>query len=292
MKINHILIALAALAAAACTHSKPQPITIDSAKTFPDSVSIAVGNRLGMVALYDLMQNVPESIDKEEMWRGAMSVMDVDTANISYIYGIATGELLMRNYMMLAARTHVNKDLYLKAAKAIFMQDSLPTEAELQEAVKQYELVFDILEAQEKAAADAQVYASDEAAQNRILNEMVEQKLKADPAYQPIGNAGIMGNVVMHGDGVALAPEQYVTLDFSLSRIDSGSPIVSKTDVMIPVSNCYDPVIASLLPHLTVGETATFYVPYTLAYGVQGYPSINVGPCESVLASVTVKSVK
>lgn len=285
-------IAAVALILTACSNKNPEPLSIDSAKTFGDSASIAVGTRLGMVALYDVVQNVPEGVDKEEMWRGAMTVMDVDTANVSYIYGVAMGEMLMRNYRMLAARTDMNKTLFLNAVKGIFMQDSLPSDAELQQAVNQYNAIFDQLEAKEKAKADAQVYATDAAVQNRMLNEAVEQKLHADPAYQPVGNSGILADVTVQGDGVMLTPGQYATLDIALSRIDSGTEIIAKKDVMIPVDNCYDPLIASLLPYLSVGETATFYVPYQLAYGVQGLPNVGIGPCESVMATITVKSVK
>lgn len=293
MNIKSIMLPLALTFLASCSQNKSaNKVCIESAKNFTDSVSIAVGTRLGMVALYDVMQNVPEGVDKGEMWRGAMTVMDADTANLSYIYGIAMGEMLMKNYLMLASRTDINKPLFLNAVKGIFLQDSLPSDEELQSAVANYNLIYEKIESNEKAAADAKIYASEEAAQNRMLNEAVETKLKADSAYQPIGNAGILANVTVPGDSVPLASGKYVVMDIALSRIDSGSEIADKKDMMVPVDNCYDPLISSLLPYLSVGETATFYVPYLLAYGVQGYPNLAIGPCESVIATITVKSVK
>lgn len=293
MKLKNIAIALTALAAVACSkEQKSEPISIDRAENFADSVSIAVGNRLGLVALFDVVQNVPEGVDKEEMLRGAMTVMNTDTANISYIYGLAMGEMLMRNYRMLASRTDVNKDLFINAVKDVFMLDELPDDAEVNEVIRLYNAIYDQIEANERAAADAKVFDTEEAKQNRMLGEAVEAKLKADPDFQPLGDTAILVSVATLGDGTAFEPGQYPVMDITLSRADSGQKIIERSDVMIPAGNCNDALMASLLPYLSAGETATFYVPYQYAYGVQGLPQAGIGPCEGVMATITVKGVK
>lgn len=265
---------------------------MNEAQTFEDSLAVAVGNRLGYIALFDLVQNVPDSIDREEMWRGAMTVMNADTANVSYLYGLATGELLMRNYRLLSSRANVDKDLYLRAARTAFMRSDLPTDAELQEVVELYNLMYDQLEARERAAADAEVFNTEEARQNRMLADAVEAQLKADPAYEPVGNTGMLINVATPGTGASLTQVQYPVVDITLSRIDSGSVIVARQGVMVAMNNCQDPLLASVLPLLSQGETATVYVPYQYAYGVQGQPTVGIGPCESVMATITVNSAK
>lgn len=264
--------------------------TVADARSFEDSLAIVEGNRLGLVAAYDLKNNVPEAVDKEEMMRGALTVLDVDTANLSYIYGLSMGQMLFLHYRELAGMDPIDKELFINAVKTTFLADTLPAEQELQGLLALSDTVVDKAQAHQQARREAVVLETREAKENRMLGEAVAAKLMSNPEYAPAGESGLLKRVDAAGSGDVLPPTGYVRLDLTLNRIDSGEEIVKRRNFVVPVADARDVLVMSLLPYMSVGETATFFMPYGDAYGVLGNPGCGkgVGPCESVMATITV----
>lgn len=280
---------LLAVMATGCFRQVPENPTLADADDFTDSLAIAVGNRLGLMANFDLVNNVPDSVDKKEMLRAAMMVLETDTANMSFIYGLTMGQMLLMNYKDLAASENIDKELYINAAKAAFMLDSLPSEAEVEQILAQVNELQKRAKERASERADREIFATEAARLNRELGDAVAEKLLADGAYKPVASTGMLISVATPGDDNPLGRGDYAVVDLTLNRIDSGIEIASVQNRVVAVGNPNDPVLSSVLPYLSIGETATLFLPYGCAYGVAGEPKLKVGPCESVMATITLR---
>lgn len=267
----------------------PENPTLADAKTFDDSLTIATGQRLGLMALYDLA-NVPDSINKEEMMRGALDVISkIDTANMSYIYGLSMGQMLFMNYKNLSNKGDIDKELFINAAKAAFMSDTVPSDTEAAEIYRQFNDLQKRADERAREKAERALYETPAAKQNRQLADAVSEKLMSNPEYSKVGNGGILMRTITPGNGEKPDAQDVVLVDVTISRIDSRIEIQSRRDAAILAGNPRMDLLQAVLPYLSMNQTAEFFVPYEYAFGVGGDERLGVGPCESVLATVTLK---
>lgn len=261
---------------------------LKSAENFADSLNIVFSDFLGRSAAYEVATVPDFEIDKKEMMRGLRTVLGTDTANISYITGLRAGLNVLEFYRDLAETEHVDRNAFINSFEAAFLADTISLK-ELEMLKHQVDSLMDIKVRHEIEREEAEMFNSEDARLNRELGEAVADKLMSNPDFASVGSDGLMKRVITPGEGNVFAPDDVLTLDYTVRRADSRIEIVGRKDVQALFSRLYVPFLESTLPFMSTGETAEFFVPYQLACGVAGNESWKIGPCESLLVEITVK---
>lgn len=289
-----LILGVAALMAASCQPS-PKPQTLNAFKaeqlaaatSLEDSVIAIEGSFVG--AFFHLQtERMPGDINRQEVLRGMRDVMGTDTANNSYILGLQMGMRVLNTYKELAEGTEISKEAFVRTVSEAFRLDSVSME-QFQELQPEFEAMYERMRALAQERRELAMYDSEAARENRMLAEAVVAKLQSNPEYKPAGTQGIYKKEITAGNGEVIDPQSLILVTYSLSKIGSGEKVTQTAPVTMFASRPSNEVVASVLPFMSLGETAEFYVPYELAYGVGGQPRINVGPCESLMITLTVE---
>lgn len=254
-----------------------------------DSLSNALGAHYGLIGRDQLDNQLPETIDPAAVMTEIRTICATDTARRSYMSGITMGIILYNYYREQADRIGgSSRQQFIDAMTRTFTLDSVTDEqlAELKATLDPMtERSFLILqERMEKA-----VYNSREAKENRMLSDAVAAKLIGNPEFSAIGDKGLYMRNIVPGNGKMLNSSEEVRIDVTARRIDSHADVFSRIDVRVIVGNPIDPLLMNILPLMQMNETAEFFVPYELAYGTLGMKRRDIGPCESLLVTVSVK---
>ncbi|MDE6512900.1 MAG: hypothetical protein K2L05_01795 [Muribaculaceae bacterium] len=294
-------IALAAAALAGCCSKAPQPQTVKEvyeqnlaqATTFADSLIAVDGSFIGGVFNNRFTDYPAEAVgdDKREVLRGIRTIMAVDTADRSYLSGLQMGLEIMDIYRQLASQESFSKEKFLEVISQAFMVDSLNRD-ELRELQPLFQQMFSTVELRAQQRAEAETYNSKEASENRMMAAAVATKLKSNPDFREVGSDGLMQKTLTEGNGEVISPSQLITVSITERRAESGEVLRSIAPMQVYAGRPGHPVLASVIPFMSVGETAVFFVPYQLAYGTNGDASAKVGPCESIMAEVTIEEIK
>lgn len=287
----------AALLATACDRpAKPQNLTdfcnerVASATSLEDSVIAIDGSYIGAYFNYQAQQLPVKNINKAEMLRGMRDVLATDTANVSYLYGLQMGMAVLNTYKELSEGAEISKEKFIATMSDAFRLDSVSAE-QINLLQPQFEEIYSRMKELAKKRREAEVFNSEAARQNRMLAEAVGAKLQGSPEFKPAGSDGIMKHTLSEGTGEAINPNKVVTVSYTISRIDSGAEIRSENGSKMFGYRPNNEVLASVLPLMTKGEKAEFFVPYEKAYGVGGNSRLQVGPCESVMITVSIDDV-
>lgn len=295
------LIALAAVALGGCCHKAPEAHTIKQvyeqnmaqATTFADSLIAVDGTFIGGV-FNNRFTDYPAATvgdDKREVLRGIRTVMAVDTADRSYLSGMQMGLEIMDIYRQLASQESFSKAQFLEVISQAFLADSLNRD-ELRELQPQFQQMFTEVEQRARQRAESETFNSKEASENRMMAAAVAAKLKSNPDFSEVGSDGLMKKILTAGNGEVINPSQPITVSITELRAESGEVIRSIAPMQVYAGRPGHPVLASVIPFMSIGEKATFFVPYQLAYGTYGDASVKVGPCESIIAEVTIEEIK
>lgn len=291
-----IALILGAAAMCGCSNvSKPDSIKglyedrLAKAQTFSDTVVAVDGTFIGGIFnnRYRTYSHDLIGSDKQEMLRGIRTVLAADTANLSYISGLQMGLEIMDIYREHASIESFSKAKLIEAISDAFTLDSLNID-ELREMQAIYQQMATALELRAQERDQADIYNSKEAAENRIMGEAVIAKYKTNPDFSPVGSDGLLRKTVTAGSGEVINPNQPVTVAITERRADSGQVIRSIAPRAVFAGEPQHPVLESVLPYMSIGETSVFIVPYRLAYGTPGDPATKIGPCETIIAEVTV----
>lgn len=295
-----IAMVLGAAALCGCSHvSKPETLRevydsqLAGATTFGDTLIAVDGTFIGGI-FNNRFTDYPDEVvgtDKREVLRGIRTVMAVDTANRSYLSGLQMGLEIMEIYRELAAKEDFSKEKFLNVIAEAFNVDSLNRE-ELRELQGEFRQMFEKIDARAKERAEAEVFNSKEAQENRMMGDAVAMKFKSNPDFREVGSDGLMQKIVIAGDGEVIKPSQLVNVTITERRADSGQVIRSIAPVDVYAGRPMHPVLSSVIPFMSMGESAVFLVPYQLAYGTKGEPSCGIGPCETILAEVIIAPVE
>ncbi len=260
-----------------------------AAETFSDSIAAVNGTFIGGIFnnRYRSYSHDLIGSDKQEMLRGIRTVLAVDTANLSYLSGLQMGLEIMEVYRENAASENISKAKLLDVITDAFMLDSLNID-ELREMQAIYQQMALNIERRAQERAQAHIYNSKEAQENRMMGDAVMAKYKTNPDFSPVGSDGLLRKTVTEGDGEVLNPNLPVKVSITERRADSGQVIRAIAPRALFAGEPNHPVLASVLPYMSMGETAVFIVPYSLAYGTPGEPAAHIGPCETIIAEVTV----
>lgn len=263
---------------------------LGAAETFSDSVVAVNGTFIGGIFnnRYRTYSHDLIGSDKKEMLRGIRTVLAVDTANLSYISGLQMGLEIMDVYREHAASEKISKEALLSVISEAFMLDSLNID-ELREMQAIYQQMLVTLDRRAQERAQAHIYNSREAQENRMMGDAVISKYKTNPDFSAVGADGMLRKIVAAGSGDVLDPNLPVRVTITERRADSGQVIRSIAPRALFIDAPGHPVLSSVLPYMSLGETSVFIVPYTLAYGTPGDSIVGIGPCETIMAEVTVE---
>ncbi len=287
--MNKLAVSLLAVAAASASCAGPGAASdLDSADNFADSLNIVFADFLGRSASYEIATVPDFEIDKKEMMRGLRTVLGTDTGNISYLTGLRAGLNVMDFYRDVAMTESIDRDVFINSFEAAFLSDTISLE-ELEALKLKVDSLMEIKERHVIEREEAEVFNTDAARLNRELGEAVADKLMSNPDFTSVGADGLMKRVITPGDGNVFAPDDVLTLDYTLRRADSRIEIASRKDVHTLFGRIYVPFLEATLPFMSAGEAAEFFVPYQLACGVMGNESWTIGPCESVMVEITMK---
>lgn len=261
---------------------------LEKAETFTDSIIAIDGTFIGGAYSSQVPMQGIENPDRNEMLRGLRDVLGADADNKSYLAGIAMGMQVVNIYSDLSAEEPVSKEKFYNAIAEAFRIDSI-SQQELQEMQPKFQQTFEQLKERAQQRKEAEMLKTETAIQNRTIGEAIAEKYQSNPEFKAAGDRGLMVKVVTEGNGEVIDPNSVIVASIEEKHADTGKVIRSVGSTPMYAGRASNPVLASVIPFMSVGETAEFLVPYELAYGVLGDENLGVGPCETLLCTVTIK---
>ena len=257
-----------------------------------DSISIAQGAYIGQAVLsnYPMMKSQTNA-SKEDIIKGVQLVFgscNDQGAQIGVQFGL---QMLNEMKQLEEYGIKVDRSLMINNFKKAFLQDSIDQEA-AQRAFAAYQGMVNRVQQENKAREEARIAASPEAKANVAAGEaFIAAAVEANPEMKK-SDSGLVYLIEAVGEGAPVEGATRLKLKYTESKID-GSEIVKTSDTgRTTYINNVTPGFAEGLKMLSKGGKAKFYVPGEIAYGVEGIPSRNVGPNETIVYDVEVLEVE
>ncbi|MCM1021653.1 MAG: FKBP-type peptidyl-prolyl cis-trans isomerase [Muribaculum sp.] len=262
-------------------------------KAFDDSLACAWGQMAGMQSYQMVESNPNENINKDAYLRGVQTALMVDTADQSYLQGLALGVRLAqsRYYAMKQLGVNVNADLLLKNFRAYFMSDTVPQNA--QDLMTGFQILAQRAEKRMQDRRDAELENSDESVANIKAGDAYVDSLKSAGAQLQTAESGLVYTIENPGEGEKVKDTDRVVVKYKGSFTDGkvfdnsedhgGTATFSPTNVVAGFGEG--------LKMLGKGGKATLYIPGKLAYGVHGNPGAGIGPNQMLVFDVEVVDI-
>ena len=223
-----------------------------------------------------------------EVERGIRQGMGSDTAKMSYLYGIQVGMTIMNTYREVSADMPVDKAKLMESIMGALRLDSVDRQ-QLLEIRTEFERVDSEVKARHQEELNRQVYESREAQENRLFADAIAESLKSNPEFAEIGNTGVYKKTEREGQGETYKASDRLRASYTVLKL-SGEPIENVTSRAMFAGHAANPMLTAVLQYMRPGEKAQFFVPYELAYGVQGNKEAGIGACESVMVFVETET--
>lgn len=255
---------------------------------FSDSLAYYSGTVQGLDLGANISRMLPPEImanfDKDKFLAGMKTVLDVDTANQSYILGMSYALQLKQQFMSQAQMgVDTNVDKYFKAFSTAFKTDSLADSvnasiyAHAQLLMGKAQTIM--MQRQQELQA-AQVKAMEEKAlANDTRGKQYVDSLKATDKDIITTESGLSYKVVTMGKGAVATkdskepvPVKYVGKHIDGTSFDSSDGQIVKFPVNGVVRG-----FSEALTTFPAGTTVVLYMPADLAYGTQGNQAIEPG---------------
>lgn len=262
---------------------------LNSATSFEDTLVAVDGAFIGgfFNTQFAQSQESGTSLNKGEFIRGMKDAMRCDTADMSYIYGFQAGVQVLNTWMKVTEVADVKRDVFLNAVLQALSLDSVNS-GELMGVRNQ----FDMMERQVRERAEQKqkeaAKASKEGQENLMLGTAMENELMGKGDYTKCPNGLLVKVVTPATSEEALQPQQRVMVSYELRHLDGTELTAATQPRMMYVGSASAGPLRDVLQYLKPGETAEVFIPYTIAYGELGNAVAGVGPCESLLGTVTV----
>jgi FKBP-type peptidyl-prolyl cis-trans isomerase len=289
MKKSFIACAAAAvvIGLASCSEKNASADSTEDA-AFIDSLATINGAAMGThYATFLNNPDAPKKFNKSDVMRGIRDVMKCDTADLSYFIGLQMGMEAFQTYMSISSVVKgVDRQKMVEAIQKAVMADSVEVDL-MQLRQEAGQLNQRLQEISVKKEEDAKIN-SEEGVKNR---QEGEKFMKGLTGVERTDN-GIAYKVTTPGTGKAVDKNARAIIKYNVTKINGDT--VSGTgnearNVFIQGAPLKGMIQA--LQMMKEGETATFYLPWELAYGANGLPARNVGPCETVAVEITVTEV-
>lgn len=272
---------------ASCSDKKASGESAENT-AFLDSLATINGEAMGAhFASFLNNPDAPKKFDKAEVMRGIREVMKCDTANLSYFIGLQMGMEVFQNYMgMATAVDGVSRQKLVQAIQNTVMADSVTVDM-MQLRQEAGLLNQKVQEIRAKKAEEAKMN-SPEAAQNRKDAETFFSALTDVKRT----DTGIAYKTVTPGNDKAVKNDSRVLAKYTITKLNGDTINTTGAEPRnMYVQGAPLKGITEALQLMHEGETATFYLPWELAYGANGVPTRNVGPCEALAVTITVTEI-
>lgn len=264
---------------------------LEQAKTWEDTVIAINGTFMGGFFNYNLHTDeiLSRNLNMKEVERGLRQVMSADTTNMSYLYGIQVGMTIMNTYREVSADMPIDKARLMESIMGALRLDSIDMD-QLLEVRSRFEQTDMEVKARHQEELNRQVYESREAQENRLFADAITEKLISNPDFEKIGNTGVYKKTEREGKGDTYGAEDRLRATYTVLKL-SGEPIENGKSRAMFAGHASNPMLTAVLKYMRPGEKAQFFVPYELAYGVQGSKEAGVGACESLMIFVETEEV-
>lgn len=260
-------------------------------KAFDDSLTAAWGYMAGGQAAQMVAAN-PESLpDRDAFLRGMQTALSIDTADASYLQGLAMGVRMaqQRTYAMKELGVNISPEVWMKQFKKAFLCDTVPDDT--REAAIQFQMLAQRAETRMQERKDAELEKAPEAVANTAAGEaFIDSLRKADPAVK-VTESGLAYKIDNPGEGDSIRYNDRVYLTYT-GRFADGKEFDSSKDKIADFTpSGVVPGFGEGLQLLRKGGKATFYIPGKLGYGVHGQPMAGIGPNQMLVFDVEIISV-
>lgn len=255
---------------------------------FSDSLAYFGGTVQGLDLGANIDRMLPPEImanfDKDKFLAGMKTVLDVDTANQSYILGMSYALQLKQQFMSQAQMgVEMNVDDYFKAFSAAFKTDSIADSVHTAiygNAQMLMGKAQTIMMQRQQEMQAAQLKAMEEKAlANDNRGKQYVDSLKATDKDIKTTESGLSYKVITLGNGTVAdkeakdpVPVKYVGKHIDGSQFDSSNGEIVKFPVNGVVRG-----FSEALTTFPAGSKVILYMPADLAYGTQGNQSIEPG---------------
>lgn len=279
------------IAATACTDHVGGGKIISAPATFEDSLISVLGQAQGEQFAQFLNRPDCPAKNREAIIRGIREVMKVDTADVSYIYGLSMGMSAYSQYQKLAEVVEIDKAAYTGTIIATLTADSLPDANLLR--TEQQVLMGQIQERQARKAEE-EALNSEEGKANRKASDEFFAGLAKDNSLER-SDDGIFHKVLSAGSNTAAKPgeRQRVKVAYTMTTLDGDTLISTSADrpaTLLAGQPSVKP-LTKVLTNMAVGETSVYYIPWEEAFGATGNPQRGIKPCQSVIVTATLLEI-
>lgn len=261
------------------------------AKAMVDSISIAQGAYIGSAVLsnYPMIEK-QGNVTKEDILKGIQLALGAPD-NMGVKIGLQFGLQMINEMNQLEGLgVKVDRTLMLNNFKKAFLSDSIDQD-NAQRAYAYYQhLVGEVQKAQQERE-EARKAQSPEALANRAAGEDFVAAAKQNDPEIKTTDSGLSYKIINEGEGDKAGDVARVRLVYSEKKIDGTEIVNTGEKGRITYIANVNPGFAEGLKMIGKGGKAVFYVPGEIAYGVNGVPSREVGPFETMVYEVEVLEV-
>ncbi|MGN1252538.1 MAG: FKBP-type peptidyl-prolyl cis-trans isomerase [Muribaculaceae bacterium] len=257
-----------------------------------DSISRAFGRYFGIQIRKEMLQyrqQTGESIDSAEFYKGMHSILAPKHSE-AYIQGQGAAMNLMNQIMGLeASGVRVNRDALLNALRAELMADSAASDSVANKAFIEFNGHMSRIQEKARAREEAKKKEAPEAVQNRKTAEAYINKLKGSNPNFKVAESGLGYIITNPGEGNKPAANSDVVVSYTGTHLD-GKTFDENPSANFNLAGVV-PGFREALMMLAPGGEGTFYIPGSLAYGINGMPPAGIGPDEMLVFKVKLLEV-
>lgn len=263
-------------------------------KAFGDSVAITLGQFYGAQSntsfdrMKEMQPEVAAKFNKASFLKGVQQVLNADTADMAYLYGLQTGMQLFSPMVGInnELQIPVDKDLLLKAFKETFEKDSIEDFANYR---MQYQNMMSLIQQKAQEREEAAIAESPEAKKNLEEGQAYAEKKVAEGFTKD--ESGIVYKIENPGAEPAVLPTDIVAVKYTGRDINGEvfDSNANETDIRPMRANGFVEGFTTALTKLGKGGKMTVVIPADKAYGVRGGGSI--GPNQTLEFDIEIVDV-
>lgn len=260
-------------------------------KAFGDSISATFGKLQGTGVCREL-KNIPDgdSYDKSSIIKGIKHVLDIDTADKSYIAGLGIGMSIQSAVAQFSENAPIDKDLLMQELSAALMQDAASDSA-MQELNAQFSALYQKLQQRAILKMQEEKEKSPEAIQNKVSGKAFIDNKKAENPKIITTESGLSYEVIAEGKGEKVKDGDVVSVKYVGKLIDGTEFDNSGDDTRDFNVNQVVPGFAEGLKLMNKGSKLILYIPGELGYGVNGMPQAGIGPNSTLVFDVELVEI-
>lgn len=268
-------------------------------ESFGDSLAMVLGEVQGL-GFNQQIQQAPESqpkIDKQEFLAGLKTVLNVDTANLSYLQGLSSGMQMVQMIMQMeeAGINFDREKFYNEFARGLKADTVSQDRLELlnNEAMVLFGKAQEIMmqKRQEKMVAQQEADNKKYEANKKEGEDWLNKQISADNSIKR-NDSGLAIKIEKMGTGAVAGETDIVPVKYTGKLIDGTEFDSSKDEFAKLPAGGVVPGFKEALTTLPAGTKATLYIPENLGYGRRGTPDGKIAPGSTLVFNVEIGAVE